>query len=232
MFNEVKAIKKLSITAILLFFTFSVSYTQIPLLIKGKVTDEFSGKPVECTVEFRSEDGKKIRINTQTDGLYQQILNSGETYEVYLYNWDVIRKNEFYTVPDLEDYQEVHKDFSVKKLEKGNKVYDLNFFDNNSSSLNGTSESFLKELNTIMRFNRHVEFDIHINAHDTHSKSTKLIKSLVSQRIDALSSKLSTFSMIKGRVNVVADESKPSGKPRDSYPDVVITVREIENKLK
>jgi hypothetical protein len=232
MFKKANIIKKISIVAVFLSFVVSVSYSQIPLLVKGKVTDEFSGKPVECTVEFRSENGKKIRVNTQTDGLYQQVLNSGETYEVYLYNWDVIRKNENYTVPDLEEYQEVSKDFFVKKLAKGNKVYDLNFFDNNSSSLNGTSESFLKELNTIMRFNRHVEFDIHINAHDTHSKSSNQIKSLVSKRKEALSSKLASFSMIKGRVNVVADESKPSGKPSDSYPDVVITVREIENKLK
>lgn len=229
---KTKTTNIINLSVILLFFAVSLSYTQIPLVVKGKVTDEYTNKPVECTVEFRSEDGKKIRVNTQTDGLYQQVLTSGETYEVYLYNWDVLRKSENYSVPKLDDYQEVHKDFTVKKLEKGNKVFELNFFDNSSSSLNGESESFLKELNTIMRFNRSVNFDFHINAHDTHSKSSSKIKSLVSQRKDALSSKISSYSMMKGRVNIIADESKPSDKPNNSYPDVVVTVKDIENKLK
>jgi ribosomal protein L21E len=225
-------INLLSISVILVFALVSFANAQIPLLVKGKIVDEFTGKPVICTIEFRTDNGKKIKITTQEDGLYQQVLTSGSTYEVYLYNWDVLRKSENYTVPDLDDFQEVNKDFKVKKLEKGNKVFDLNFFDNTSSILNGSSEEFLKELNTIMRFNRHVQFAFHINAHDSYSKSNSKIKSLVEKRKATLSEKLSKYPMIKERVSIIIDESKPSGKPDNSYPDVIVTVSQIENKLK
>ncbi len=231
--RKINPIKKLLlISSIFVFFAASVSYSQIPLLVKGKTLDEFTGEPVSCTIEFRTNKGKKIKIETQKDGFYQQVLTSGDVYEVYLYNWNVLRKSESYTVPDLDQYQEIHKDFKVVKLEKGNKVYALDFFENSSSSLNGESEKVLKELNTTMRFNRNVKFDFHINTHDTYSKSSSKIKSLTEKRLDALAAKIDEYPMLKERVNLIADNSKPDGKPDNSLPDVIITVSEIENKLK
>lgn len=222
----------LLVVLFVLFLTTNYVYSQIPLVVKGKVTDEFSGKPVSCTIEFRTHDGKKIKVNSMTDGSYQQVLSSGQTVDVYLYNWDVLREKVSYTVPDKEEYQEIEKNFTAKKLEKGNLIYKEDFFGKSSSSLNSGTDQFLKDLNTIMRFNRSVSFDLYVNAHDTYSRSSGKIKSLVNKRISTLEDKFKDYPMFKDRINLIADDSKPNGKANSSNPDTFIKVHEIKDIFK
>lgn len=212
-----------------LLFASHISYGEIPLVVKGKVFDEFSGEPVLCTIEFRTNNGKKIKVNTLEDGSYQQVLTSGMTYDVYIYDWNILRTNLSYSVPHKEDYQEIEKDFYVKKFEKGNIIYKEDFFERSSSSLTAEAEDFLKELNTTMRFNRSVKFDVYVNAHDTYSRSSRKIKSLVEKRVSSLKTKIDDFPMLRNRLNLVPDESKPDGKASTTNPDAILKVHEIKN---
>lgn len=217
--------------AVFFIFLFAshISYGEIPLVVKGKVLDEFSGEPLLCTIEFRTNNGKKIKVNTLEDGSYQQVLTSGMTYDVYIYDWNILRTNLSYSVPYKEDYQEIEKDFYVKKLEKGNTIYKEDFFERSSSSLTAEAEKFLKELNTTMRFNRSVKFDLYVNAHDTYSRSSRKIRSLVEKRISTLKEKIDSFPMFRDRLILVPDESKPDGKASTTNPDAIIKVHDIEN---
>ena len=225
----VKLLTIIFVTGISFLLIANEASSVVPLVVKGKITDEFSGSPMSLTVEFRTNDGKKIKVKTQNDGLYQQVLNSGETVEVYFYNYNVLRIKQTYQVPDKDEYQEIEQNFTVKKLVKGNSIYKLDFFSKSKSSINGTADSFLKDLNITMRFNRHVKFDFYVDAHDTYSSSSKKIKSLVAKRMESLTDQLKKYPLFRGRINVIADNSKPKGKANSNNPDIVVKVNDIKN---
>ena len=58
------------------------------ILIQGKVKNETTGENIGTTIIFVSDDGKKLSCRSNSaDGSYQQSLNSGSIYRVYLKNY-------------------------------------------------------------------------------------------------------------------------------------------------
>lgn len=164
-------------------FIFNTTYVHSQILnnkgtqviLKGKVTDEYTGEPVSVNIEFRGPNDKKIRIvSNSKDGSYQQVLTAGEEYEVIFTNYDIIRKKEKLILEDFGEYKEITKNFTVKRLVPGKKVYEIQAFDVGSDKLNQIALNLLEELQEFMKFNRGVTFDIFVTG-DNHYTAPKQI---------------------------------------------------------
>lgn len=149
-------------------------YNRIQVYLKGVITDEITGKPVGVNIEFRDSQGEKVKIiSNSLDGSYQQLVNAGEKYAIIFTNYDILRKTVEYKVPDTNSYAEFEMDYSVKKLVQGMDLFKYDAFPKGGNGVATQTLEKLQELNNLMVFNRAVNFNFVINAHDTFSKAPK-----------------------------------------------------------
>lgn len=136
------------------------------ILAKGKVSDEISLLPVGTDIEFRHESGKKIKTQSNSiSGEWEQLLPEGK-YSVILYSWNVARKIDQLEIPAAEKYKEIHKDFNVKRMFVGDKVFLMPAFASNNSTFQSSAKEEIEMLKDVMKFNRAVEFIVYVNASD------------------------------------------------------------------
>lgn len=167
----------------LLLFCFSKSESQFlnksssQVLIKGKVTDEFTGKPMGIDIVFENSKGTKIKIKSNSDnGAYEQLLEAGESYVVTLSNYDVIRQKEKINVDTTKNFKEQSINFVVKQLTVGRTVLSLDAFEPYGSELNQDAKDKLFEIETLLKFNRSVKLEFRITSHDSYSKPPQIIE--------------------------------------------------------
>jgi hypothetical protein len=171
------------IVRILIFFMLSpallfgqfLNHSNVQLLLYGKVTDEYTGNPVGAIIEFRTPDGKKFKIKSDSvTGKYQQVFTSGSEVEAIIYDWDVVRERFAFKLPDTNKYAEIEKNFVVKHLKEGLIAYSFDCFEKGTSNIVGLCENQLKNLDEVLRFNRNVKFEIRVTAFDTYIKTKKI----------------------------------------------------------
>lgn len=155
-----------------LTYSQGVNGKDVQILLKGKVTDEFTGNPVSVTMEFREENnGKKFKIQSNSaDGYYQQVLVAGRKYDVVFINNDIVRKIVPIAIENSSKYTEQTIDFSIKKLTTGLKYFKLNAFEAGSAQLSAEAKANIESLQDVMKFNRGVYFEFVVTSHDTYRK--------------------------------------------------------------
>jgi hypothetical protein len=167
----------------LVLFCFSKSESQFlnksssQVLVKGKVTDEFTGKPMGIDIVFENDKGTKIKIKSNSDnGTYEQLLEAGETYGIILSNYDIIRQKEKIIVDTTKNFKEQSRNFVVKQLTVGRTVLSLDGFEPNTFDLNQGCKDKLDEIETLLKFNRSVKLEFRITSHDSYSKPPQIIE--------------------------------------------------------
>ena len=168
------------IAVILLFVLINVSGNAstkgVQILIKGIITDELTGKPVEATVEFRTVDGRKFKNKSNSiTGKFEQIFDTGDEVEVIISNWDIARKIVQLKVKDTIYYTEQKVEYTVKKFTPGASIMQLNLFEPSSSALLPEYKNLIENLKEMMMFNRNVKFEFRVNSHDTYAKTKEII---------------------------------------------------------
>ncbi len=154
-----------------------INNSSVQLILYGTVTDEYTGSPVGATIEFRTPEGKKFRIKSDSiTGKYQQVFSSGEQVEAIIYDWDVIRQRFNFRLPDTNKYAEIEKNFVVKQLKEGLVAFSFDCFEQGSNTLSQDAEEKIKSLDEILRFNRNVKFEIQVTAFDTYIKTSTIQK--------------------------------------------------------
>jgi hypothetical protein len=171
----------------------------VQVVVKGVITDEFSGKPCETTITIKDKNGKKFKIKSNSlDGTYEQVLNAGETYEFTFLNFDVLRKVESLYVEPSKKYTEQKADFTVKKLAQGLHLYAKDIFPAGTSELTDSLQLLLKEFDEILIYNRSAKFEFVVTAHDTYCSAPKIVEQQQSSKSKKLKKKdKTTFPSIK-----------------------------------
>ncbi len=169
---------------IILFYvliSFDVHSAQsVQVFMKGKIIDEITGSPVSANIEFRTPNGKKIKIQSNSiTGAYEQIFNAGDSVEVVFTNWDIARKTESFVIENYQKYTEIERNFYVTKFTAGGTIVAMNAFNKNEADILPTFESKMEEINKMLLFNRNVKFEILISAKDTYKIEHKVIKEKV-----------------------------------------------------
>lgn len=175
--------KKFEILVLILLFIPTILSSQflnnsnVQLILKGKVIDEYTGNPVGAVIEFRTNTGKKFKIKSDSvSGNYQQVFQSGENVEVIIYDWDVVRTKFTVQLPDTNKYAEIEQNFAVKHLREGLIAYKYNCFERGNANLTPSCKDNLLGLDEVLRFNRNVKFEIQVTAFDTYVKTKRFEK--------------------------------------------------------
>lgn len=218
---------KIMMFAAILFLLNTTLIAGVPIVVKGIVTDEYTGKPASVEIIFKNGDGTKIKIQSNSiTGKFEQVLNSGTEYEVILQNYDIIRKETSLAIEESDSYMEKKVEFTVKKLKPGRVVFDYDLFASNSTELSDAGKLKLKELKSVMRFNRSVKFEFKVSGRDSGSSS----KTLTDGRIQAIKDYIDKWRRAKRRITFVADYSASGSGEKGT--EVIVTVKSIEDVFK
>ena len=201
----------------------------VPIIIKGTVTDQFTGKPLDVTLQFRDEEGTRFRIKPNIiDGSYSQVVTSGMSYEVTFINYDVLRETQTLNIPFTDTYEEKEVDFQAKKLSPGLDLFKKKFFTGNDAKLSNDASEFLKEFQTIMRFNRGGTFKFIVLADDSNPKNIQNANEIAKKRLEELKNYLSSWKSFYNRLDF---EILNSSKKSAGEHNVIIQVIDIKDPL-
>jgi len=119
-------------------------------LLKGKVLDQITLEPVEAQIILTDNETNEV-IATFTSnsatGKYLVSLPSGKNYGIAVKAPGYLFHSENFNIPNNAQYQEIEKDFYLKKVEVGSKIVLKNvFFDFAKATLRPESESELSRL--------------------------------------------------------------------------------------
>lgn len=174
--------RQVFIALVIIFISVSLK-AQLPgngnvqIVVKGVITDEFTGEPCEAIITIKDKNGKKFKIKSNSiDGTYEQVLDAGESYEFMFLNFDVLKRIETLFVESSKKYTEQKADFSVKKLRQGLHLYLKDIFPTGSADITNSPDEILKELEEILVYNRSAKFEFIATAHDTYAAAPKIVE--------------------------------------------------------
>lgn len=203
------------------------------VLIQGKVSDFETNKPIGVTIIFYSQSGKQIQAKSNsTDGSYQQVLQAGEKYNIVFKDYILMNESPELELSKSGKYNEIEKNFRVKKIETGIEICSFNPFRANQSDLIGHSLGCLYELKSLLENNPKVNAVITIHTHDSNPKTydkkvtyqdsknktkTKKVKvsieeqlqELAEKRINALKNVMKSLNIAERKVTFEVD-TKPA----------------------
>ncbi len=222
-----KKLTSIIFTAIL-FVALSSAAFSAQILLKGKVTDTYTGKPMGVTMKFETKDGKIIKIKSDpVSGEYSQLFESSTEYDVTFIHKEIVRTTENFTTKEASGYKEFDRDFQVKHLTKDLLFMDLNIFDAGSANLNSTFDTKIQELQEVMKFNRNVKFYFVVSLNDVAEKSRASKASLLAQREAALNEKVKALGKDASRIQVKAESTCQKSKN-----NLAVVVKSIASILK
>ena len=217
-------IRKISVYFALLAVVVAVGYAQsgVPVIVKGKVLDQYTNKPINVSMMFTDKTGKKFKITPNIlSGEYQQVLNSGEEYEVTFISYDVIREKHSIRLEHSDKYLEIKQDFFPKRMTPGLEIYSENIFEHNSAKLTPKGTELLEGLAQAMKYSRGAKLLFNISAKDADKPANA--KTLLDKRLNALSTH-ETMKAMKSRISYTTENN--------SNKHLSITVTEINDPLK
>jgi outer membrane protein OmpA-like peptidoglycan-associated protein len=142
-------------------------------LLKGIVSDEVSGLPVQARIEILDNEKNKV-INTinsnEISGKYLASLPSGKNYGIVIRAEGYLFQSENVNIPYSAGYQEIIKDIKLKKVEIGKSIVLNNiFYDFDKATLRPESKSELLRLLTLMKENPKMKVEISSHTDDKGS---------------------------------------------------------------
>ncbi|MDD3876730.1 MAG: OmpA family protein [Bacteroidales bacterium] len=124
-------------------------------VLKGRVLDDFTKKPVEATIEIVDNvSGQIVSVfySNSLTGKFLVSLPSGINYGIAVRAEGYLFHSENFDLPELSDYQLVDKDIMLKNIAIGSKIVLRNiFFDSGQSRLRPESTTELNRLFDLMQ---------------------------------------------------------------------------------
>lgn len=184
------------------------------VMLKAKVVDVTTGKPMSIEVEFKPDNGRKFVVKSHEEtGRFDQLLQGGTHYEVTFDGDNVYRETIDYTSAVAKDgYSEINHTFKVKALKPGVKVDEMELFGPSNNDLTATGKKALKKMKLALRFNRNTSFILKVNAPN---------KELANKRLNTLKDYISNWRRLLERVTLEA------GTPGNSVDVIVQDVEKV-----
>lgn len=157
-------------------------------ILKGTITDAFTGKPLEAEIELvdnvKGEVIATFKSNSKS-GKYLVSLPSGKNYGIAVKKEGYLFHSENFDIPTTSGYQEVVKDVPMKNVTVGTKIVLRNiFFDFAKYSLRPESTAELERL--IKLLNDLPTMRIEISGHTDSKGSADLNQKLSENRAKAV----------------------------------------------
>lgn len=186
--------KSITVIAAFLFAIIGINAQDIgqQVMVKAKVIDVNTKKPISIEVEFQPKVGSKFVVKSKEEsGTFDQLLQANETYAITFMGDNVYREESSYTPKSNEGYSEVNQTFEVKGLAPGVVVENMDIFGANSADLTASGKEAINKMKISMRFNRNTEFVFQVNAPN---------KNLAENRLKTLKDYTKTWKKLSERV--------------------------------
>ncbi len=164
----------------------------LPTILKGKVLDEISLKPVQASIELVDNEKNEIvgvfESNSET-GKYLVTLPSGYNYGIAVKAEGYLFHSENFDIPEVSEYREIVKDVRLKSIKVGSKIVLKNvFFDTDKSVLRPSSYAELERLTKLLTdFSKlKVEISGHTDNVGTKAYNQKLSEARAKTIVDYL----------------------------------------------
>ncbi|MDQ3192965.1 MAG: OmpA family protein [Bacteroidota bacterium] len=158
--------------------------TNYVVLLKGTVTDEADGSPIEATIEITEKENNEstgLFSSNSASGNYLVSLPSGKNYGISVNAENYLFHSEYIQVMKSGEYTEIIKNIKLKRLNKGSRIVLNNiFFDYGKDSLTNESMSELDQLYKLL--NESPKLKIEISGHTDNQGSADYNKSLSEKR--------------------------------------------------
>ncbi|MFH1052186.1 MAG: hypothetical protein V1779_14805 [bacterium] len=186
------------------------------VMLQGKIIDAGSGKPIGTSLMFINEKGKKWNSRSNdADGTYQQPLNFGSQYDVFIKGYLPINNHLKIDLTQNSQYEELTTDIFVKPLEPNVELFKYKFFEpNDSVVINKENFQFLK---TFIDFNPKVKLKIVISSYDSWFNKSKIKvekidkKGRKSYKTVSYSTKEQLLDLLDARIISLRNEFKDNG---------------------
>jgi outer membrane protein OmpA-like peptidoglycan-associated protein len=146
-------------------------------LLKGQITDEFTGDPLLAEIELTDLASNKIIAtfkSNKSTGKYLVTLPSGKNYGIAVKSENCLFHSENINIEDANSqYQEIVKDIQLKRIEVGSQVTMKNiFFDTGKSTLRDESKAELQNLIDLLNEIPSLKIEISGHTDNVGSKSS------------------------------------------------------------
>ena len=153
-------------------------------ILKGVITDEKTGLPLEAQIELVDNEKNEVIANfnsNSTTGKYLVSLPSGKNYGIAVKAESYLFHSENFTIPASAAYQEITKDIALKKFDVGTKIVLNNiFFDFDKATLRTESTNELERLTKLL--NDMPTLKIEISGHTDNKGSATYNQTLSESR--------------------------------------------------
>jgi outer membrane protein OmpA-like peptidoglycan-associated protein/Tol biopolymer transport system component len=123
-------------------------------LLKGTIIDDVSSNPLKATIELTDNVKNDVIASFESNsatGKYLVSLPSGVNYGIAVKADGYLFHSENFDIPAATGYNEISKDFRMKKIEVGNKIVLNNiFFDFDKSTIRSESTAELDRLTKML----------------------------------------------------------------------------------
>ncbi len=171
-------------------------------ILKGKILDAFTNKPVAADIEIVDNEKDKVisvsKSNAAT-GAYLVSLPSGRNYGIAVKAEGYLFHSENFNLPEATTYQEIEKDIMLSKMAVGTKIVLNNiFFDYAKATLKPESYPELDRL--VKLLNEYPTLRIEISGHTDNRGSMTTNKRLSTARAKAVVDYLISKGIDAGRL--------------------------------
>ncbi len=199
----------------LMMLSFINLFSQIgsTAIIKGEITDYYNGKPISVNIEFRDNNGSRIKIiSNSITGMFEQVLKPGEHYKVLFSGDNILREEIEYNMPDSGKFFETFVKWKAKNMNVGATIYDYKLFRPNSADIIDEGMEYLNNLKEVIRFNRAISIEMTVCSKDSFKGEKNIpitkFKELVELRIQKLNSIISEWKREKTRISIVNSKAE------------------------
>jgi outer membrane protein OmpA-like peptidoglycan-associated protein len=196
------------------------------ILLKGVISDEKDGHPLEATIQVVDNETNEI-LSTLTSnsstGKYLVTLPAGKNYGIYVNAKEYLFHSENFDVNDTADYTEVIKDIALKKLEVGSQIVLNNiFYDFDKSTLRPESKTELDKLTELM--NNNPTLKIELGSHTdskgsddynmtlSQARAQSVVNYLIEKKIDVKRLVAKGYGEAKPRATNDTDEGRQQNR--------------------
>lgn len=168
--------KKILLACTIFAMSFSSAFSiDAVYLLKGKIVDAETKKPLGIELQLKSNKNRLFRVKSNsTDGSFQQVLPPGAKY-TYMFKGYFC--DEFVPYLDLKptnNYDEIERVFEVRKIKEGDLVMTGDLFKANDTTFADVNDYTINSISESLNFQKNLEVKIYINIEDCNFKTKKI----------------------------------------------------------
>lgn len=214
----------------------SIAYSQnTVVLLSGKISDCETGLPLAERIMFKGKSGNYILTKANsTSGEYQQVLQAGETYNIYYEGYLAESFNSYVSIADYKEYKELSKDICVKKIRPEQLIISESLFKKRDTLLTEGAIATLHKIKDFLNVQKKLKFNCFLLTNPSEYKAKKIKQKMPNGKIKqiTISSAEQAKEINETRMTIIVNELKKMQARTENVnfsSDKTMTAKEVKS---